>query len=224
MHPTEPNDTQQKTVYFVRHGQSLDNTRPVFPWPDGPLSKLGEQQAEQVAARLSELSFETLISSPLQRARQTAERVSARTDKPIVFSELFVERTKPTALDGKPWSDPASDKLFREWKRSLFSHDMRVQDGENYADLITRADAALDFLLQRDEQTMAVVTHGFFLSVMLARVLTGEGLTPPVLETFQDRVMLENTSLTVLRYCDDHFNETRAWRLWAFNDHSHFAE
>jgi hypothetical protein len=56
---------QKKTVYFVRHGQSVDNASPVFQSINSPLSKKGERQAKNIAERLSSLQFETLIASPV---------------------------------------------------------------------------------------------------------------------------------------------------------------
>lgn len=72
---------QKKTVYFVRHGQSVDNASPVFQSVDSPLSKKGIAQANSIAERLSVIEFEALIASPVQRAKETAEYISEKTDK-----------------------------------------------------------------------------------------------------------------------------------------------
>lgn len=61
--------TTKKIVYFVRHGQSVDNAAPVFQSVNTPLSEKGQEQAKTLAKRLSELDFESLISSSLQRAK-----------------------------------------------------------------------------------------------------------------------------------------------------------
>ena len=90
---------QKKTVYFVRHGQSVDNTSPVFQSVNSPLSEKGIRQAKNIAKRLSTLQFESLISSPVQRALETAQQIADKTGKQVVHSDLFVERVKPSEID-----------------------------------------------------------------------------------------------------------------------------
>jgi len=135
----------EKTIYLLRHGQSKDNVAPVFQSTVSPLSDIGLEQAEFIAERVSKVSFEALISSPLQRTKQTAEAISRSTGKTITFSDLFVERIKPTNLDGKPYTDEAANKLWREWEMSLYTPGMRAEDGENYDGILKRAEDALVF-------------------------------------------------------------------------------
>jgi len=214
---------QKKTVYFVRHGQSVDNASPVFQSVDSPLSKKGIAQANSIAERLSVIEFEALIASPVQRAKETAEYISEKTDKKIIFSDLFVERIKPDEIDGKPWTDEDANKIWRAWEETLYTPGQHVSNGENYDDTVTRVDKALSFLEKRPEQTLAVVTHGYFLRAVVARVLLGDRLTGPIMKRFQERASVENTAITVLNYRNA-FEEDFAWRLWMLNDHSHFAE
>ncbi|MDP2655923.1 MAG: histidine phosphatase family protein, partial [bacterium] len=81
----------KKTVYFVRHGQSEGNVGTVFQPLNSPLTEKGREQAEYIAERAASLSFESVVSSPLTRARETAEAIAKRTKKSIEFSDLFVE-------------------------------------------------------------------------------------------------------------------------------------
>ena len=214
---------QKKTVYFVRHGQSVDNVSPVFQSVDSPLSKKGIAQAKSIAERLSTIEFETLIASPVQRAKETAGYISQQTNKDIIFSDLFVERIKPDEIDGKPWTDEEASKVWRAWEKTLYTPGLRVSNGENYDDTIARVDQALKFLESRPESTLAVVTHGYFLRAIVIRILLGNNLTGPIMKNFQERASIENTAITVLNY-KDAFEEDFAWRLWTLNDHSHFAE
>lgn len=214
---------QKKTVYFVRHGQSVDNASPVFQSVNSPLSEKGISQAKNIAERLSSVQFEKLIASPVQRAKETAKHIVDKTGKDITFSDLFVERIKPSEIDGKSWTDTSANQIWREWEESLYTQGLRISDGENYDDTIVRVDKALAFLEACPESTLAVVTHGYFLRAMVARILLGENLTGPIMKRFQERASIENTAITVLNYRDA-FEEDFAWRLWTLNDHSHFAE
>jgi len=212
----------RKTVYLLRHGQSKDNVAPVFQSTTSPLSDVGLEQAKFIAERVSKVSFEVLVSSPLQRTKQTAEEISLSTGKPIEFSELFVERIKPTYIDGKPYTDEKADKLWREWEKSLYTPGMRAEDGENYDDILVRAENALAFLQNKTEQSIVVVSHGYFLRTIVAKVLLGDTITSEAFRHFQKCASMENTGMTVLRY-QDGFEEEPAWRLWTYNDKAHLG-
>lgn len=219
----EPQSSADKIVYFVRHGQSNDNVAPVFQALDSPLSEEGLKQAKFIATRISKVSFDKLISSPLQRTKQTAEEISKVVSKPIEFSDLFVERVKPSSIGGKPYSDPKASQTWRDWEESLVSEGMKVEDGENYQDIIQRTDKALEYLYNQSEKTLVVVTHGYILRTLVARVLLGDTLTPESYKNFQKVASMENTGITVLSY-EGAFEQDPCWRLWIYNDHAHLAE
>lgn len=213
----------EKIVYFVRHGQSADNVAPVFQSPDSPLNTQGIQQAKRVAIRIAELDFDTLIASPVKRAKETADEIFKVTQKIPEYSELFVERIKPSSIYSKPYSDQTADKICREWERSLYSTDLRIQDGENFADIVERADRALEFLRSRPEKSLVVVTHGYFLRTLIVRLLFGETLTGEMHRRFQTRAHhTENTGITVIRHHRG-FEEAPSWRLWVYNDYAHLG-
>lgn len=210
-----------KNVYFVRHGQSDDNITPIFQSPDSPLNEKGRKQAKLIAERISELPFNALIASPFERAKQTAEIISQVTGKITEYSELFVESMKPSCIDGKPYVDEQADTLWREWEKSLYISNLRVEDGENFDDLIARADKALLFLRGREEKSIVVVTHAHFLRTIIARVLLGDLLSGQVLKRFQKIAIMENTGLTALSYSGQ--SEEGPWRFWIYNDHTHLG-
>jgi ribonuclease H / adenosylcobalamin/alpha-ribazole phosphatase len=56
-------------LVLVRHGQHE------YAVEDGPLTTLGKQQAERLGTELAATSTDVVLSSPLRRARQTADRV-----------------------------------------------------------------------------------------------------------------------------------------------------
>jgi broad specificity phosphatase PhoE len=212
----------EKIVYFVRHAESEHNVAPVFQSPDSPLSARGARQAEMIAGRVSRLAFDALIASPFRRAKETAEAIAKLTRKQPEFSDLFVERVKPSSLNGKPYDDAQARAIWKEWSESLSTPGLRVRDGENFDDLVARADKALAFLDARPEPSLVVVTHGYFLRVVIARVLLGDLLTSEIFRRFQKSATVENTGLTALRY-HGAFEEPPRWRLWIYNDHAHLG-
>ncbi len=212
-----------KTIYFIRHGESEANISPVFQGPSSPLSQNGLDQAEKVAERVSRLDFEVLISSPLSRAEQTSAAITKLTNKIPEFSELFVERIKPSKLFDMPYDAPGLKELSREWKKSLFDSSKRVEDGENYNDLINRSDKALEFLQKRDESNIVVVTHGYFLRTIIARVLLGDTINGENFRNFQESLTMQNTGVSVLQYTKFDNEKDYKWRLWIYNDHTHLG-
>lgn len=210
-----------KTVYLVRHGQSEGNVGESFQGIDSPLTEQGYAQAELVAQRISEIPFEALISTTLPRAKATAEAIERATGKAAEFSPLFVERIKPTGLAGKPLTDPEAHEIWKKWNQSLYTSGERVSDGENFDDIVERSDSALEFLSDRPEQSLVVVTHGYFLRALVARVMLMNQLTGPTFRSFQQHAITENTGITVLRYTERY--EGVGWTLWTFNDHAHLG-
>jgi probable phosphoglycerate mutase len=210
----------EKIVYFVRHAQSEDNAAPVFQAPDSPLSETGRRQAQLIARRLSKLPFDALIASPLRRAKETADIIAEALGREPEYSDLFVERIRTARIDGKPYSDQEANALWRDWQKNFYVPGIRMADGESFDDLIKRADAALSFLKNRAERSLAVVTHGYFVRTIVARVLLGDLLPGEVFKRFQQMTSMENTGLTVLRY-HGAFEEEPCWRLWTHNDHAH---
>ena len=207
----------------MRHGQSQDNVAPLFQSPDSCLNPKGREQASKIADRISKLKFAALLSSSLPRATETAEIIGQTTNCTPELSDLFVERIKPSSINGKLYNDAGASAVWRNWEKSLYTPGMRVEDGENFDDIVRRTDQALKLLKSRSEHSIVVVTHGYFLRSIIARVLLQDQLSGDAFREIQRLASMENTGLTVLRYSDA-FEEKPCWRLWIYNDHAHLAE
>ncbi len=210
-----------KTVYFIRHGQTAENVGTTFQPPEAPLNDMGREQAVKIADRIAKLSFDVLLTSPFLRAKQTAEVISHTSGHPVEVSQLFHERLKPTSINGKPFADPVAHAVWTEWQESLYQTGMRVEDGENFDDLMARADSALEYLLKRPESTLVVVTHGFILMALVSRVLLGKDMTGEDFRQFRHALSMENTGLTVFQYGTNKESGETKWQLWVYNDHAH---
>ena len=80
-------------LYFVRHGESEANTQHVISNRESPfpLTPKGRQQAETLAEKLKGNPFCTMFSSPVLRARETAEILSAALGIPYQVTEALRE-------------------------------------------------------------------------------------------------------------------------------------
>lgn len=212
----------QKTVYFVRHGQSEGNVGTTYQPVHSPLTGKGKRQSMFLAKRACHLPFETIISSPQVRAKDTAGIIANATSRSVEFSDLFLERKKPSALNDKAHEDPEAEALNTDWEKSLYTPGYRAQDGENFDDLAVRSKEALQYLADRPETSLLVVTHGFFLRTIVAFVLLGDKLDGDSFKHFQWRIRTENTGLSVLGF-DSKLSDP-AWRLLVWNDQAHLAE
>lgn len=215
------NKISEKIVYFVRHGQSEANVSPTFQPPDSPLTEKGRGQAKLIAERIARLSFDALISSSFLRAKETAAFISGATGKAPEYSELFVERVKPTRINGNPRGNEEMEKIFNAWEESLYATGAKVEDGENFDEISARADKALDFLKNRPENVLVVITHGFFLKTIVARLMLGKSLTGEALKNLESRLKVENTGLSALKYKQK--DGGGQWHLWIWNDHAHLG-
>ncbi len=210
----------KKTIYLVRHGESLENIKPVLQSEDPDLSPLGLVQIEQIAKKLSSINLDIIISSPLKRALKTAEAIKKLNSADIETSKLFVEIRKPKSVEGKPYSDKKANNIWREWLETVFENGKRTEDSENYDDIIRRVDRALALLTARDEKNIVITSHGLFIKLILARILLGDDLNGKSFKRFVSQLITDNTGITTLELSDA-FEEDFKWRLKTFNDHSH---
>jgi len=210
-----------KKIYFVRHGQSEGNVGPLRQSAETPLTEKGREQAAYIAKRAKNLPIEAIVASPMTRARDTAEVISGEIGLSIEFSDLFVERRRPSVSLGKPKDDPEMVALEEAIRNNFHAAPYtRLSDEENFEDLKERARQALDFLASREEEHILVVTHGFFLRVVLALVTLGESLTGEECGKFVRTFETENTGVSVFLYDE---NRPNRWRLWVWNDHAHLG-
>jgi probable phosphoglycerate mutase len=75
-------------LFIVRHGDAIPDEDEIIPsgiYDDLPLSRLGREQAEDLAERLRKLQFDAIYSSPLRRCQETAASLAQRLElTPII--------------------------------------------------------------------------------------------------------------------------------------------
>lgn len=150
-------------LYVVRHGETDYNVQQRYAGSsDVPLNQNGLRQAETLAQKLCDVNFEVIVSSPLTRARKTAEIISAcHPSIPLEVIKNFAERgvgvfeglTKEEAKEKYP-------ELFnRQCTRQL---DDAPTGGETIRQFENRIISGLDELKTRyADKTVLLVCHGF---------------------------------------------------------------
>ena len=164
-------------LYFVRHGESEANTRGVISNRDRPfgLTDLGREQANALAESLKDIPISAIFSSPILRARQTADILSRSLGQPYQVTEALREYDCGVLEDR---SDDASWELHRgfyeDW--TLHHNYLRKPDGgENFLEIRDRFLPFINSLtlegLHTDQHILSV-GHGGLFQLMLPLVLT----------------------------------------------------
>jgi len=147
-------------LYLIRHGQSAGNAEGRFGGHGPtPLSRLGKEQAEKTAKVLAKEGINTIYSSDLLRAVQTAEPLSQLLDIPINISEALRER-HVGVLEGLTFDE--SKIAFPTDYYALVNRNIHhvITDGESYRHLLNRITAKLaDVLRDHTGQRIAIFSH-----------------------------------------------------------------
>ncbi len=207
-----------KKVYFVRHGLTDFNIDRKVQDHTDTLSEEGLKQAEDVAERMTHIQFDLLLSSDMERAKQTAEKIAERTGHTPRFSSLFVEAKYPSSLVGLARDDDAVQAYYLEQKKHNDDLDWQFEDEETSHMLRSRTKEALAFIVAQPEDLITVVTHGRFLRHILCQILVGDILGRAQEDYAFKHIMTSNTGINVLEY-----DEEDGWRLATWNDHAHLG-
>lgn len=164
---TTKNLFSMKNIYFLRHGQTALNKGWVHQSPDTPLSEVGHIQAIRVAKHFATIDLDTIIASPFTRTQETAQAISKTKGLQIETNELFTELRKPTVLRGKSWFSIRSTWIMGLLYLFAGRPDWHHSDEENLGEFHTRTRTALEYLSQRPEQNILVVTHRGLMSALL---------------------------------------------------------
>src|SRR5579872_4764624 len=95
---------RRTVVYLVRHGQTpLNESGVLRGLADPPLDETGRRQAERLGAALGPRGLAAVFSSPLVRARQTAQPVGDQAGLEVAVDQCLLDR------DYGPWTGISSE-------------------------------------------------------------------------------------------------------------------
>lgn len=81
------------TILAIRHGETVLNAQKRYQGhSDSPLTETGRNQVASLGRRLASMEFDTLISSDLGRAQQTASIIAKHTGHPVKTDSRLRER------------------------------------------------------------------------------------------------------------------------------------
>jgi probable phosphoglycerate mutase len=160
-------------LIFIRHGETDWNRQLRFQGHiDVPLNPTGHEQAQRLAQALADERFDLLISSDLQRARQTALPLRHLHAQPLQARSALREQSFGV-LEGLdvPAIKARHPQLWAQWLRH--DADFTLPDGESTRQFHTRVVSAVrELATAHGGQTLLLITHGGVLD-MLWRTVHG---------------------------------------------------
>lgn len=153
-------------IYLARHGQTAYNRLGRFQGQQEiPLDDTGREQAQELARRAAGRGFRALWSSPLLRARETADAVAAATGlEPIEDARLM-------ETDAGDWADRTFAEVMAEAPEQFAAFaagdpGFAFPGGESFAEQEIRVEAALA-QVEAGALPALVVCHGMVIRAAL---------------------------------------------------------
>ncbi len=197
---------------LLRHGESLGNYEGRHQGQaDFPLTDRGREQTWALVDRwkTERTSFDLIISSPLARARETAEILSSELNIPVEYNPLWMER------DNGRMAGLSPEEVLETLPQPDFIHPYLAigQTGESQWELFLRAGKAVQSLFIHPPGNYLIVSHGGFLNMFFYAIL---GITPQP-NFHGPRFRFSNTAFARINYNPN----THRWYILGVNDHHH---
>ncbi|GHD29436.1 histidine phosphatase family protein [Nocardiopsis kunsanensis] len=126
--------TTTTVVHLLRHGEVYNPSKVLYGrMPDFHLSDRGREMADIAADWFEGHDIAVLLSSPLDRTRETAEPIQKRTDLPVTLDDRLIEaanRFEGLSLSARSVRDPnVLSKVYNPFRPSW---------GEAYSEIVQR--------------------------------------------------------------------------------------
>jgi probable phosphoglycerate mutase len=188
--------TAPRTLLLIRHGETVWNAERRFTThSDVPLSEVGLEQVAAAADVLAATAIDRIYSSPLRRARVTAETIATRQ---AGAPEVTVD-DRLTEIDAGPFDGMTEDELrsgsmaddYARWHTD--SEPEFHEAAETFDAALARAAAFLDERAGETGTTL-VVSHGSLTRLIVSSYFLGG---PPPLHR---RLWLDNCRMAVVEW------------------------
>lgn len=189
------------TILLTRHGQTNESVPDRYLGRRIPasLSERGRRDALALGARLESVPIDRVISSPLDRARETAQLIVGERKLEVEVDERLIE------FDYGAWEGMVVADVQRQMPAEFEMYEAnpaiyRVGGGENGQQAARRAVALIDYLIEwwagAGDRTVLLVGHSSINRALLAAV------TGVPLPDYRRRFLQDWVNLTVLTWKD----------------------
>jgi probable phosphoglycerate mutase len=151
---------QPVPFWFLRHGETDWNAQDLSQGrTDIPLNAVGLSQAKRAARTLEGSGIATIVSSPLGRARVTAEIVAETLGLPVAAFDDDLREVNFGVQEGQPMGE-----WYDDWIAGTFT----PERAEPFSVLLARAVTAVNRALERPAPVLVVAHGAFFRALRLA--------------------------------------------------------
>ena len=188
-------------IIFLRHGQATNNTKRILSGrtPGVPLTDVGIKQAEQTAELLENMNISAIYSSPIQRAKHTAEIVGKHNSVDVTIDDRLIE------LDMGKFTGVSYDEIFTSHGNifmKFYNDELEIAHNgvETFADVKKRVLGIVNHVLEKHpDENVVLVTHMDPIKAMLSTIID---LSP----TNLFELIIANASLNIFREQDHKFS------------------
>ena len=157
------------TLLLVRHGHTdTAGKRLTGRAPGVHLNELGRGQAERLVERLDGVRIDTIVSSPLERCRETVAPLAKARGHAVDVGRAWIE------VGYGEWTGRSISQLRRTklWRRVMFApSNVRFPGGESLLEVQVRAvDASFDIAARHARGTVLVVSHADVIRLVVAHL------------------------------------------------------
>lgn len=162
--------SQPTTILLIRHGSNPKVGKGLTGWlPGVSLDEKGRRQAERLALELADAPLAAVYSSPLERARETAEPLARKKNLEVISAPAFGE-VRFGEWQGKEF---AEIERHPEWRKfNDFRSGTRAPGGELMLETQARIVAGLlNISARHPGNTVAIFSHADAIKCALCWVL-----------------------------------------------------
>jgi len=181
-------------IIFLRHGQAKNNTERILAGRTKgiPLTDIGIEQAEHTAELLKHMNISAIYSSPIQRAKHTAEIVGEHNSLGVTIDDRLIE------LDMGKFTGMPYDEIFNSHGNvfmKFYNDELEIAHNgvETFAQVKKRVLGIVDHIIEKHpDENIVLVTHMDPIKAMLSTVVD---LSP----TNLFELIIANASLNIFR-------------------------
>ncbi len=189
---------QMVKIYLVRHAEAQGNVEEFFQGHiDTDVSEKGRKQLECLAERFKDIPIEEVYTSPLRRARATAEAVNKYHRLPLTVDPHIIE-IYAGDWEGVRWSE-LPEKFPHEyelWSKQI--NKFKAPHGESTRQVYDRMKLAMrNIAAENNGKIIAVISHGMAIKAYLNYADGREW------ENYADPGWSDNTAVSLIEYDDE---------------------
>ena len=182
------------SIIFLRHGQAINNTQRILAGrtPGVPLTEKGVDQAEKAAKFLEDMNISAIYSSPIERAKNTADIVGKHNSIDVRIDDRLIE------LDMGKFTGMPYDEIFSSHGNvfmKFYNGELEIAHNgvETFADVKKRVLGMVDHVIENHpDENVVLVTHMDPIKAMLSTIVS---LSPENLY----ELIIANASLNIFR-------------------------